>query len=166
MNKEVKYSSIIIIVIALLFLGYVYFTNLKNDSKPSLGTINNIVLDQNKEVNLEVKNIDFENNIINLKLENKKDKPIIYGDYYNIQRFYNNEWYNLNIFLSFNEIGYELKEKEAVDISINYNATYGSLEKGNYRLIKNYNEKNNEVTTNPVYSYEDAKYIAVEFEIK
>ena len=74
----------------------------------------------------------------------------VYGEWYRIEKFENETWQEVEIVAEnpvFTSIGYLLDENNQLELQVNWDWLYGSLNSGRYRLIKEINHK----------------YIAVEF---
>lgn len=77
----------------------------------------------------------------------------VYGEWYRIEKFENETWQEVEIVAEnpvFTSIGYLLDENNQLELQVNWDWLYGSLNSGRYRLIKEINHK----------------YIAVEFTIE
>ena len=68
-----------------------------------------------------------------------------YGEYYRIERYINNNWQELDVIVEgnygFNSIGYKVGENNTLELTINWELLYGKLETGDYRLIKEIDNK-------------------------
>ena len=74
----------------------------------------------------------------------------VYGEWYRIEKFENETWQEVEVVTEnpvFTSIGYLLDENNQLELQVNWDWLYGSLNSGRYRLIKEINHK----------------YIAVEF---
>ncbi len=77
----------------------------------------------------------------------------VYGEWYRIEKFENETWQEVEVVAEnpvFTAIGYLLDENNQLELQVNWDWLYGSLNSGRYRLIKEINHK----------------YIAVEFTIE
>lgn len=90
-----------------------------------------------------------------------KDEEHTYGDSFAIQKKRSNEWIDLDTIIDnygFNMIGYGVNEDNILEMEVKWDWLYGELEKGEYRLIKNFAVNKND-------SYLGSKKIYVEFTI-
>ena len=91
-------------------------------------------------------------------LENSTDEEYSYGEPYTIERYENQTWKELDTLtgspLSWNEILYNLKANEEIEININWSYGYGELKSGTYRLVKSdiRKSKSSESRTYTVYA--------------
>lgn len=78
--------------------------------------------------------------------------PYVYGEWYQIEELREGKWYSVNTIIDnygFNEMGYLVNDDNEVKFSVDWEWLYGELSNGNYRMLKQVNNK----------------YIAVLFEI-
>ena len=72
-------------------------------------------------------------------------KDNTYGSFYRIDKLENNEWKELKVIVKGNygwtSIGYLVGEDNKLELDINWEWLYGKLEKGQYRLVKEVNNK-------------------------
>lgn len=87
-----------------------------------------------------------------LTIKDVNENPYTYGEWYKIEKEINGKWYELNPIVSsygFNSIGYLPDENNEVKFVIDWEWLYGKLSLGNYRILKEINNR----------------YISVEFKI-
>jgi len=95
-------------------------------------------------------------------MENKSDKDCLYGEYFYLETKSEGTWYQVNVKIDgnygFNDIGYYLPAGELSEWEVDWEWLYGSLEAGEYRIIKDVSDFRG---TGDYDSY----YLAAEFEI-
>lgn len=74
-------------------------------------------------------------------VENESIEEAIYGDDFVLERMIEGNWYQMTTLLEeenygFNAIGYSLIPGESGEWEVNWEWLYGSLERGEYRIIK------------------------------
>lgn len=94
-------------------------------------------------------------------LSNNTDTSIIYGQYFELEIYKNNEWHVINLEVLFDDIGYILNAQESKELDVNWKNTYVNLDSGKYRLIKKATFENQTGE-----NYKESFYISSEFEIK
>ncbi len=80
-------------------------------------------------------------NAVSLKLllKNETDLEIIYGDTYELQRYFDGQWRSVPYIIdnwAFHDIAYTLKKSVPQEITVDWQVFHGSLEPGKYRIIK------------------------------
>lgn len=96
-----------------------------------------------------------------LEFVNQSDKDLQYGEWFDIQRRVNGEWYSLSYIIdgvAFHQVAYRLPKGETSVNNVNWNWMYGELPAGEYRIVTD------------VIDYRapgdfDKYYLAEEFEI-
>ena len=73
---------------------------------------------------------------VSLIITNNSEDTLYYDEYYIIEKYTNNEWYEVSNTAVFEEPLYLLDTNSEVEIKIDWTAGYGPLSKGTYRLIK------------------------------
>lgn len=75
-----------------------------------------------------------------LVLENNSEKECIYGEFFILEKKLDNKWYEVPVTIEgnygFNDIGYQLNPGDEQQWEVNWQWLYGSLAKGEYRIIK------------------------------
>lgn len=99
--------------------------NLKKEAN-SLDTVKDMVVSELKSGTLKKTKATF-------ILKNN----ITYGDEYKIEKKINNNWQELKGKLDFDLPAYNLKYMNSVELKLDWKNGYGSLDKGQYRLVKN-----------------------------
>lgn len=94
-----------------------------------------------KDAVLIAKEESITNKEITLNLTNKSEiNNLLYGEHFMLERKIEDKWYEVPIILkedyAFKEIGYELKPGESGELIIDWEWLYGSLEPGDYRILK------------------------------
>ncbi|KAB3527293.1 immunoglobulin-like domain-containing protein [Alkaliphilus serpentinus] len=72
--------------------------------------------------------------------ENNSDNRCTYGDYFLLEKKINEKWYQVPVAIEgeygFHDIGYELVSGDSGEWKVNWDWLYGSLNTGEYRIIK------------------------------
>lgn len=94
-----------------------------------------------KDADMTAKEKNITNKEITLNLSNKSDSNnLLYGEHFMLEKKIEDKWYEVPIILkedyAFKEIGYELKPGESVELKVDWEWLYGSLEPGDYRILK------------------------------
>ena len=74
-----------------------------------------------------------------ITLLNKEDKDYQYGQQYFIQKYEEGRWYHVPYVIEdfgLEDIAYELEKDSKSEFTIDWNWLYGSLEIGEYRIVK------------------------------
>ena len=114
----------------------------KEDSKSTSGlkrtehdSLNNF-----KDISMEVKEESISPQRLTLIFENKSNNEAIYGDYFLLEEKIDGQWYQVPVTFDgnygFNDIGYGLGNGEIKDHELDWEWLYGSLDQGQYRIIK------------------------------
>lgn len=77
---------------------------------------------------------------LTLVLENNSDAHCIYGQYFIVEKNIEGAWYQVPTIIDnygFDDIGYELLPDTSEEWSVNWEWLYGSLDEGDYRIVKN-----------------------------
>jgi len=73
-------------------------------------------------------------------MENNSDNQCIYGEFFELEKKIDETWYRVPVAIDdnygFNSIGYDLSPGDSREWEVDWNWLYGSLEPGNYRIIK------------------------------
>ena len=75
-------------------------------------------------------------------LKNNSNVNITYGNEYKIEKKIDDNWQELEEKLNFNLPAYNLKYMDSVELKLDWKNGYGSLDKGEYRLVKNVSVEN------------------------
>lgn len=107
-----------------------------NDLKPTIyETVNNL-----EGVTMAVKEGTVSTTGLTLEFVSDTDKKCIYGEFFLLEKRINEKWYQVPITIEaeygFNDIGYELNPGSRSEWRVNWNWLYGSLEAGDYRIVK------------------------------
>lgn len=116
---------------------------------------------EDKGISLTVKENTITKDGATFILSNNTDNSIIYGQYFELEIYKNNEWHIFNLEVSFDDIGYTLNAHDSKEIDVNWKNTYVNLDSGKYRLIKKATFENQTGE-----NYNGSFYISAEFEIK
>ncbi len=95
-----------------------------------------------------------------VKFSNTTNKELTYGDDYRIQMQLDGVWYDLQpkTEMCYHDIGYALPPKGSSVWKVNWEAWYGGLPKGQYRIVKSV------IESDGMGTYQE-DYLAAEFEI-
>lgn len=78
---------------------------------------------------------------LTLEFENNSSSQCIYGDRFCLEKKINGRWHQVPVTIKgnygFNAIGYNLATGEAGERVVDWNWLYGSLDTGEYRIVKN-----------------------------
>jgi hypothetical protein len=73
--------------------------------------------------------------------QNKSDKLCTYGEHFWLEKKINDKWYQVPVSIkdnyAFTDIGYSVASGQESEWKVNWNWLYGSLDAGEYRIIKN-----------------------------
>jgi uncharacterized cupredoxin-like copper-binding protein len=91
-------------------------------------------------VNMTVKEGTFSSTGLTVVFENKSDKQCIYGEYFLLEKKIGESWYQVSVIIDgnfgFDSIGYNLAPGESKEWEVDWKWLYGTLEPGEYRIIK------------------------------
>lgn len=77
---------------------------------------------------------------LTVAFENNSNSQCIYGDYFCLEKKINGRWYQVPITIDgnygFRAIGYNLASGDAGERAVDWNWLYGSLNTGEYRIVK------------------------------
>ncbi|PKM49669.1 MAG: hypothetical protein CVV02_15070 [Firmicutes bacterium HGW-Firmicutes-7] len=77
---------------------------------------------------------------LTVTFENNTNSECIYGDYFCLEKKINDLWYQVPVTIAgdygFNSIGYNLAAGDMGEMLVDWNWLYGSLETGEYRIVK------------------------------
>ena len=113
------------------------------DMKTTNGFESTFYISENSNISLSVKSAN--NDCLELEISNNTSNTIFWGQWYVIEKLENNTWYQLqeieledNVIFGWEDILYSLKESDITTENENWTDYYGSLPKGNYRIIKSF----------------------------
>ena len=141
-----------------LLCSFVLLITACNNNKLDVDEVSNIVT-SNEKVSLTIKEGSLSSTKATLILENNSTEDLGYSDSYEIEVKRDNDWYKINVDIGFNEPLYIIEPNQSQELDINWENGYGSLTRGEYRIIKDVMLLNDDDT------YEDF-YIAAEFTIE
>lgn len=99
---------------------------------------------------------------LTVAIKNNADNQCIYGEHFDLEKKINEIWYTVPVTIEggygFNDIGYMLSSGEDREWAVDWDWLYGSLEPGEYRIIKDISDFRG------TGDY-DTYYLAVEFTI-
>ena len=146
-------KSIKIILLAGIILGIIIYCVLKNKNH----TISDIKTTEN-DVSLSIKENTLTTSSATLILKNNSNTEIQYGNSYEIEIKHNKKWYKLDGEMYFTLPLFFLEPNKTVELEVNWEYGYKKLNKGTYRIIKEFKiEKGNNTF--------DSFYVAAEFTI-
>lgn len=77
---------------------------------------------------------------LTVKLINNSDKPYVYGEYFWLEKKIGGSWYQVPVVVEgdygFTDIAYDLAPSTEEEWPVDWDWLYGSLEEGEYRIIK------------------------------
>ena len=110
--------------------------NETNDREPSAQkTVNNF-----KGVTMTVKGETASSTGLTIAFENNSGSQCIYGEYFCLEKKINGNWYQVPVIIDgnygFDSIGYDLSSGDSGEWAVDWKWLYGSLDKGEYRIVK------------------------------
>ncbi len=107
----------------------------KTDWKPTpYETVNNF-----EGVTMIVKKGTESSTKLTVAFENNSNSQCIYGDYFWLEKKISGKWHQVPVTIGnygFNDIGYNLPSKGVSEMVVDWNWLYGSLDIGEYRIVK------------------------------
>ena len=98
-------------------------------------TVNNFT-----DVSMTIKEETVSTTGLTVVFENNSDNRGIYGEFFSLEEKINNKWYQVPVtidgYYGFNEIGYNLISGENEEFKVDWEWLYGSLNTGEYRIVK------------------------------
>lgn len=92
------------------------------------------------DVTMTVKEGTVSSSGLTVTFEYNSDNQCIYGEYFWLEKKINGKWYQVPVpidgYYGFEDIGYDLAYGENVEWEVNWNWIYGSLDTGEYRIVK------------------------------
>ena len=131
MKKGLKITLIILVFLVIGLTG----CNKKQDDFIGEESTTEIVTDS--DVSLSIKDGTLTNTGATIVLTNKSNKEYVYGEPYSIQIKKDGTWHVINVQRIFQTPMFHLKNGETTEIELKWDANYGKLESGTYRIIKN-----------------------------
>ncbi len=99
-------------------------------------------IDDLENVSMTIKEGSLTTTEATIIITDNSNRKNIYGNWFKIQKKENNNWIDLkpkNDML-FTSIGYTVDENNKLELKINWELSYGELENGEYRILKNTSE--------------------------
>ena len=124
-----------ILVVLFVMIGIFTLTGCNKQNQFEVGAVSTIEPSSQK-VSLSIKNNTLTNNGTTIILANNTDEDATYGSFYALEIKEDGNWHQINVSVLSNDIAYTLKAGETKEIEINWKNEYGSLAKGEYRIIK------------------------------
>lgn len=107
-------------------------TNWKPTPYETVNNFDGVTMTVNKEAVSSTK--------LTVTFENKSNSQCIYGDYFLLEKKITGRWYQVPVTIDgnygFNAIGYNLASGDASEKVVDWNWLYGSLDAGEYRIVK------------------------------
>lgn len=107
-------------------------TNWKPTELDNINNLDNVTMTIDKETVSPSK--------LTVIFKNTTTKQCIYGDDFSLEKKINGKWYEVPVVISgnygFNSIGYNLAAGETAEFEVDWKWLYGSLNKGEYRIVK------------------------------
>lgn len=159
MKKGIRYFVLVIIIVLLFVCIWSLFnSNRKETNKWKQATEPQII----DGISMIIKDGTLTKSSATVIItDTVKYEEHTYGESFAIQKKRSNEWIDLDTIIDnygFNLIGYSVNEENILEMEVKWDWLYGELEKGEYRLIKNFAVNKND-------SYLGSKKIYVEFTI-
>ena len=136
-------STFLLIVLIFTLTGCGINAVIKSDAE----------LNELEDVSMTIKEGTLNRDGATIIITDTSDDDNMYGESYRIDKKVNDTWEEKDIVVKgnygWNSIGYRVDENDKLEMDINWKWLYGTLEDGEYRLVKNVLEK----------------YFSVEFEI-
>ena len=149
-----KKTILTILLCGVLALGITGCGKTKNEF--GIGDKSDIKILKN-DVTMSIKEGTLTNEGTTLILKNDSDKLLRYDEEYRIEVKQDENWYDINVELEFNQPLWELETNSEKEIELNWKYGYGILPSGKYRIVKKVYFENED----------DQKfYISAEFVIK
>ncbi len=147
-------KKILLSILLLIFLS-IGITGCKTSYIRKIDTTK---ITNSKEITLSIKEGTLTNTDTTIIIINNSNKKFYYGEEYSIQIKKDNKWHIINAISDFKVPKYTIIPGETKEIELKWENRYGKLNKGTYRITKN-------------FEYEDSKgkhpfYIATEFNIE
>lgn len=93
---------------------------------------------------------------LTVKFNNNSQNQCIYGEHYSLEQKIDSHWYQVPVVIKgeygFNDIGYELTPGNERELAVDWKWLYGSLEKGEYRIVKDVVDFMGTGKNNPTYN--------------
>ena len=107
-------------------------TNWKPTNYKTVNNFNGVTMTLKKET--------LSGNGLTVIFQNKSDKLCTYGEHFWLEKKINGKWYQVPISIkdnyAFTDIGYDVASRHESEWKVNWNWLYGSLDTGEYRIIK------------------------------
>lgn len=153
MNKIKSFGKIFFVIMVASFL----LMGCQGQEKDvqNLGKAFNHPL-KTEKVSVSVVKNSVSNTTIELIMQNNTNESFSFLPTYEIQKKYGNTWYNLKIIEEIQTmfLGTPIKPRESTPFKINWERYYGKLSSGDYRIVIN------------IYDGDDEFYTGTEFTIK
>lgn len=152
-----KYLYLLVCMLTIFSLFIAGCTNYKpNDLKTTtFEVVNNL-----DDVNMTVKGETPTG--LTVVFQNNSNSECIYGEYFYLERKQDGNWYQVPVTIKenygFEDIAYILSPNDETEWEVDWDWLYGSLESGEYRIIKDVLELNESEEY-------DTYYLAAEFKI-
>lgn len=150
--KKIK-SYILLLISVFLLTSCNSNTSMNENFKPT----------EVEGISMKIKDLTDKGATVIINDINKKG-TYIYGESFRIDKKENGSWSELEETgnnCAFNSIAYYVNDDGVLEMNQNWNCMYGSLEVGEYRLVKDIILESDKPTTD-----DDKKYISVEFRIE
>ena len=134
MKRKVVFILILLFSIVLIACGNENSTETKDWESTQYDVVDNF-----DGVTMNIKENTVSSMGLTLVFKNNSDKQGIYSNDFLLESKIKGDWYQLPTILDeygFNDIGYELPPSENKEFSIEWDWLYGSLDPGEYRIIK------------------------------
>lgn len=92
-----------------------------------------------KEVSMTIKEGTLSTSKATIIFTNKTEKEVVFGEYFHLEKKIDEEWKELPTIIEnygFDDIAYPLNEKKSRELVIDWEWLYGTLNEGEYRIVK------------------------------
>ncbi|QKY69359.1 immunoglobulin-like domain-containing protein [Lentibacillus sp. CBA3610] len=134
MKKILLFAMTLLVSVLLVACGNGDSLETKDWEVTQYDTVNNF-----DGISMIVKEGSISPTALTVIFENTTDKQGVYGEYFSLEKEIEGDWYQVPTILDeygFNDIGYELTPSEIEEFTIDWDWLYGSLDTGEYRIVK------------------------------
>ena len=134
MKKKLISIILLLVSIILVACGNGNLTETKNWKYTEYDTVNNF-----DGVSMNIKEGSVSPTEATVIFENNSNNQGVFSDDFLLEKEIEGDWYQVPIIIDeygFNDIGYELPPSEIEEFTIDWDWLYGSLDSGEYRIVK------------------------------
>ena len=142
LNYDIMKDEVIKTIITILLCGFLVIcltgcSKSEELEKPYIGEEATTEIATDKKIELSIKEGTLTDVGATIVLTNNSDEEYAYGEPYSIQIKKDGTWHVINVQRIFQTPMFHLKNGETTEIELKWDANYGKLESGTYRIIKN-----------------------------